>query len=240
MGYTFTAPSKFLGNRTTSYNQNLTFDLMVSQPGSDNLSGDVLVQGGGISLYFQLASKPGTTFTSYAVKLNETVAGWHVGSYIGGAPTQTQMKQVLSNITSIAIRLKYNNTASSYTGSLDNVVLNVQSNGSAPVISSFTPASGIPGTSVTITGNNFSSAINQNIVMFNGIRAVVNSATPTQLVVTTPISTAWGQITVENLGTGLQGSSNTGFSPLFDNNKDFGGRIINASGTPGYKNLILS
>lgn len=237
VAYVFSAPAKFLGNHTTSYNQNLNFDLKVSTAGTDNSAGDLIINSPGLSLYFQLASKPGTSFTSYTAKLNETVAGWHVGGVAGAAPTQTQMKQVLSNITSMTIRLKYT-TASASTGSLDNVVLNVQNSGSAPVISSFTPASGIPGTTVTIAGNNFGSAINQNVVMFNGSRAVVTSATPTQLIVTTPVSTPWGQITVENLATGLSGSSTTSFSPLFDNNKDFGGRIINASGTPGYKNLI--
>src|SRR5207245_6169552 len=57
-----------------------------------------------------------------------------------------------------------------------------------PTISSFTPASGPVGTSVTISGNNFSGA---TAVKFNGVSAsfAVNSATTIQATVTASATT---------------------------------------------------
>lgn len=235
------APAKFLGNFSLSYNQNLTFDLKQSTAGTDNTSGDVIISNSsaGISLYYQLATKPGTAaFSSYSIQLNET-AGWHYGSYVGAAPTQTQMKQALSNITSLRIRLKYTTSNTfTVTGSLDNVVLNVKSLGSPPTITSFTPTSALAGATMTITGTNFNTTASQNAVYFKGVKTTASTATSNQLTVTIPASAGYGPIAVTNLGTGLQGLSAQSYNPLFDNNKDFGGQIIPASMSRGY-NVIL-
>lgn len=53
----------------------------------------------------------------------------------------------------------------------------------APADASFTPKSGAVGTTVTITGSNFSTPASSNTVKFNGIAATVSSAGSTQLVV---------------------------------------------------------
>ena len=65
-----------------------------------------------------------------------------------------------------------------------------------PVIESFSPASGLPGTSVTIAGANFSSTPERNEVMFNGVNATVTTATSSQLIVTVPTDATPGKITV--------------------------------------------
>lgn len=70
----------------------------------------------------------------------------------------------------------------------------------SPSIGSFTPASGPAGTEVTITGSNFSSIRESNIVEFNGIQAQVRSATTTEIVATVPSGATDGFITV-TLGT---------------------------------------
>jgi hypothetical protein len=79
----------------------------------------------------------------------------------------------------------------------------------APIISSFTPTSGQPGTtSVVITGSNFSGA---TAVLFNGTTApgfVVNSAT--QITVTVPAGATTGPISV--VGPGGTGVSTTSFA----------------------------
>jgi hypothetical protein len=227
------APAKFRGNHSFSYNQNLTFDLKTDfAGGTDNTNGDLVISNSsvGITLYYQLPSKPGTSFTSYTVTLSESFAGWHFGSPTGTVPTQTQIKIVLSNITSLRIRTKYilSNTFT-VTGSLDNVIMNVASLPTAPTITSFTPTAGLPGTSVTITGTNFNSLATKNIVYFNGSAATVTSATTTQLIVTSPSRISLGPITVVNTGIGTQATTRTNFNPLFDNNKDFGGRVIASS-----------
>lgn len=79
----------------------------------------------------------------------------------------------------------------------------------APAISSFTPTSADPGTTVTINGVNFDATPANNTVKFNGTTATVTAASSTQLTVTVPVGATSGQISVEN-------SSGTGFSaPLF-------------------------
>lgn len=68
-----------------------------------------------------------------------------------------------------------------------------------PSISAFSPASGSPGTSVTITGQNFSPVLSGNTVSFLGVNATVNSASGTQLVVTVPKDSGTGPIVVTTL-----------------------------------------
>lgn len=63
-------------------------------------------------------------------------------------------------------------------------------------ITSFTPLSGPVGTSVTITGTNFSSTLASNTVSFNGTSATISSASSTELVVAVPTGATTGKITV--------------------------------------------
>ncbi|HEY8937255.1 MAG TPA: FG-GAP-like repeat-containing protein [Cyclobacteriaceae bacterium] len=232
------APAKFTGNFSAAYNQTLTFDLKQSTAGTDNSYGDVILtnSAASISLFYQLATKPGTAWTSNSVTLNE--AGWKYGCPTCGAATQVQMKQVLSNLTSLHIRVKYNTSAASFTGSLDNVVLNSASVGAAPTITSISPLSALPGSTITITGTNFNATLAQNAVFFNGIAATVTSATATQLKVKSPTSAVCGAITVINLATAQQAVSMQRFNPLYNNNNDYGGTIINSSMSIG-SNTVL-
>ncbi len=68
--------------------------------------------------------------------------------------------------------------------------------GPPPQITSFTPASGPVGTSVTISGTGFSSTSSNNIVYFGATRAAVTAATATQLTVTVPTGATYQPITV--------------------------------------------
>ena len=68
--------------------------------------------------------------------------------------------------------------------------------GYTPVISSISPLSGLAGTTVTITGTNFSVTAANNIVYFGGVKANVVSATPTVLRVTVPLGAAWAPVSV--------------------------------------------
>lgn len=65
-----------------------------------------------------------------------------------------------------------------------------------PTITTFSPSSGAVGTSVTITGTNFSSTLGSNTVKFNGITATLSSGTTTQLVAVVPASATTGKISV--------------------------------------------
>jgi hypothetical protein len=67
-------------------------------------------------------------------------------------------------------------------------------------ITEFSPASGIPGTTVVIGGANFSNLPLNNQVSFNGVTATVLTATQTQLTVKVPESATTGKITVTIAG----------------------------------------
>lgn len=66
-----------------------------------------------------------------------------------------------------------------------------------PTITSFTPASGVIGTTVTITGTKFSTTLASNEVKINGISTVVTTASATQLKVTVPGGATTGKISVK-------------------------------------------
>src|SRR6185437_7100559 len=61
-----------------------------------------------------------------------------------------------------------------------------------PAISSISPAMGVAGAQVTISGSNFDPAAANNTVKFNGTQATIVSATTTTLVVNAPVSGATG------------------------------------------------
>ena len=65
-----------------------------------------------------------------------------------------------------------------------------------PTITSFTPTSGVVGTSVTISGTNFSATLGSNTVKFNGITATLSSGSTTQLTAIVPASASTGKISV--------------------------------------------
>lgn len=69
-----------------------------------------------------------------------------------------------------------------------------------PVISTFSPASGTVGTSVTISGSNFSTTAANNIVYFGPVRANVTAATASSLTVTVPAGANFQPITVTVAG----------------------------------------
>ncbi|MEP1094088.1 MAG: IPT/TIG domain-containing protein [Cyclobacteriaceae bacterium] len=65
-----------------------------------------------------------------------------------------------------------------------------------PTINSFDPIEGETDAVVTITGTNFSADIDNNEVRFNGVEAVVTSATETTIVTSVPAGASTGTITV--------------------------------------------
>jgi hypothetical protein len=66
----------------------------------------------------------------------------------------------------------------------------------APVITGINPLQGAAGTSVTITGENFSDTDSENAVKFGTAAATVSSATATQIVVTVPDGLPAGAVSV--------------------------------------------
>ncbi|MEQ9168413.1 MAG: BspA family leucine-rich repeat surface protein [Fulvivirga sp.] len=65
-----------------------------------------------------------------------------------------------------------------------------------PTITSFSPNSGSIGTSVIITGTNFSTTPANNVVTFNGTPAVVTASTANSITTTVPVGATTGKISV--------------------------------------------
>ncbi|MBC6426968.1 MAG: IPT/TIG domain-containing protein [Ekhidna sp.] len=93
------------------------------------------------------------------------------------------------------IRVEVNNR--SVTSGTDFVVITATAR-PAPTITAFAPRSGLVGSSVTITGTNFSTTASENTVTFHdGIQADVTGATTTKLTVMVPNGAEKGKIRVE-------------------------------------------
>jgi Concanavalin A-like lectin/glucanases superfamily/IPT/TIG domain len=68
-----------------------------------------------------------------------------------------------------------------------------------PSISGFSPAMGVPGTSITISGTGFQQSTNGNVVTIGSSAAQVTSATPTSITAAVPQNASSGPITVSTL-----------------------------------------
>jgi uncharacterized repeat protein (TIGR03803 family) len=86
-----------------------------------------------------------------------------------------------------------------------------------PTVTGFTPGSGVPGTTVVITGTNFDTA---SAVAFNGFGATFTINSPTQITATVPSTAVTGKIRVTNaagtgasVGTFVVPTTITSFSP---------------------------
>ncbi|MEO7991469.1 MAG: FG-GAP-like repeat-containing protein [Chryseolinea sp.] len=237
-GYFWYAPAKFLGNLTyTSLGSTLTYSQQQLVAGNNSefngnyyeiYSPDIVISSGTASIYYHTSPKPTLTpgWTTYTVTLDET-SPWHTGSYTSSPlATRDQIKAALINVTSFALRGNYNLTAN--TIGLDEVTLGRHPVLISPSVTSFSPTSGQPGSSITITGNNFDPTASNNAVYFGAIAGTITNSNATQLTVTVPVGVQYGKITVINKTTGLSKKSTTPFLPTFSG----GGRIIPASFSP--------
>src|ERR1700712_1684192 len=86
----------------------------------------------------------------------------------------------------------------------------------APVISTFSPASGPVGTTVTISGNGFNATAASNVIFFGAVKAIPVSATATSMVVKVPVGASYQPLTVLNLANHLSGYSAKPFDVTFD------------------------
>jgi YD repeat-containing protein len=66
----------------------------------------------------------------------------------------------------------------------------------APTITSVSPTQGVVATSVTISGTNFKTTANQNVVTFNATPAPVSAATGTSIATAVPAAATSGKISV--------------------------------------------
>jgi subtilase family serine protease len=106
------------------------------------------------------------------------------------------------------------------------LTVNLPSTG-VPVITAFSPQSGVTGAVVTISGLNFSAVPGNNIVYFGAVQATVATASATNLTVTVPVSATFAPIS-ETVN-GLTAYATRPFLPTFFGN---GSGISSASFAP--------
>ena len=116
----WSAPSKFLGARNTSYKSKLTFDLRDSGPGRTFREADVVLISGSMVLEYRQKRIPKSKrWTRFTVKFVKSRA-WTDAS-TGRKATSLQLLQALAALDALLIRGEFRNGAETF--DLDNVVL---------------------------------------------------------------------------------------------------------------------
>lgn len=135
-----------------------------------------------------LVTITGTGFSSTASANTVTFNG------VSATVTLTTDKQLVATVPPSAATgaVKVSTGGREVTGPVFTVTLP-----SSLTVTDINPSSGLMGTDVTLTGTGFSTTAALNIVKFNGVTAVVKSATATQLVVTVPVNATTGTVSVK-------------------------------------------
>jgi hypothetical protein len=125
----FAASSAYLGNMSSFYGGNLSWDIIGLQGSQTSIAGraDVMIAGGGLTLGLAMNVLPVLNqWTSWQATLS-TDFDWRVISDIGDGivsptvATEAQIRDVLSDLTGLYIRGEYTNGSDS--AGLDNVIL---------------------------------------------------------------------------------------------------------------------
>lgn len=85
-----------------------------------------------------------------------------------------------------------------------------------PVITSYTPVTARIGSEITISGENFHSVLEENLVSFGATRGNVVSASPTEIKVKVPAGASLGPISLMDVESGLTAESVREFVPTFE------------------------
>jgi hypothetical protein len=164
---------------------------------NDSDGEDIQVDTPDITLVSPLSGTVGTivtiTGTGFSSTSSEITISFNGTSATVSSSSETSIvTSVPSGATSGAISVTISGETATYTS--DFTVIETSSD--APTITSFSPTSGEVGTTVTITGTNFSTTATSNAVSFNGTEAEVSSSTETELTVVVPASASTGTISV--------------------------------------------
>lgn len=116
----------------------------------------------------------------------------------------------------------------------------------APTLASLTPAEGVPGGVITLTGTEFSGVAAQDTVRFNGAVAVVQQATTTSLRVVVPATATTGKIRLNTLGGQVESTQDfvVWYPPTlvsFSPGKGKAGDVVTLTGTnfaPAARNTV--
>ena len=86
-----------------------------------------------------------------------------------------------------------------------------------PVITSVSPSVAIPGSSVTISGNNFNTSTADNTLYFGATKGTITSLSATSITATVPVGATYSSITLSDSTTGLIADWQQPFIPTYNN-----------------------
>ncbi|MCX6121918.1 MAG: FG-GAP-like repeat-containing protein [Ignavibacteriales bacterium] len=193
----------------TSYGSELTFTTTSSTP-TITISPTSLPYFGNVVVGQNSSSQ---SYTVSGSNLTANIAiqaptGFQVSlNSISGFASSLNLTQSGSTVPSTTIYAKFSPMSAGFqSGNISHTssgatTKNISISGTGTAVStsavlSFTPTSGPIGTTVTITGSNFSTTPANNIVYFGAVSAQVSSATQTQLVVAVPTGATYQPISV--------------------------------------------
>jgi hypothetical protein len=118
----FLAPDSYLGDQSAFYGGSISFDLRQDITTSQFDGDDLILTGGGVTLVLDVGDNPGTDWTSYSVSL-ALGGGWKVGSVSGRVATEAEIRAVLGDLQSLAIRGEFVVGTTGDVSNLDNVAM---------------------------------------------------------------------------------------------------------------------
>lgn len=128
------------------------------------------------------------------------------------AAISTSTDEGVNNLTGTLFNFALTGASSNWVDASANGVSNACF---VPQILSITPAAAVPGSTVTISGAQFTNTLTNNVVHFGNVRASVTSASLTSLTVTVPPGSGYQPVQVINRLSNFTGFSKEPFLPVF-------------------------
>jgi gliding motility-associated-like protein len=161
----------------------------------------------------------GITASNFVLATTGGISGANITSVTGSGSTYTVTVNTGTGNGTIGLNLANANglapgiiTILPFAGSIYTIDHTVHT---APVIITFSPATGLIGTPVTITGSGFDAAAANNIVFFGATRATVTAASANSLTVIAPAGATYQPISVLDSSLALVGYSAKPFVTTF-------------------------
>jgi hypothetical protein len=156
-----------------------------------------------------LVTRLGDASTIYSTSLPATVS-FDISSKVQGHDLSTEQLIFSTNAWGGGAKTSFMYGSMTFSSITLTVTLPV------PTITSFSPASGAVGSSVTITGSNFNTTAANNVVYFGATKAIVTAASATSLTVTVPVGATYQNISVTDITSGKTGYSAKPFITTFN------------------------
>ncbi|PQJ08783.1 hypothetical protein CJD36_022560, partial [Flavipsychrobacter stenotrophus] len=189
-------------------------------------------------------STPGVQIGSSVSLYNPTATGTATWSSVNGtgSVTITSSGGVVTGVTQGTATISYSTTSAAGCGPLY-TTRTIYINGLTPTISSISPLSGIPGSTVVINGTNFDPA--SSIVYFGATKATINagSSTTLSLSVVVPAGALYGPVSVTSTNN-YTAYSPAPFTPIYNNSGfvsntlNFNSALILTSGATPYSGAM--